>query len=138
MKKIILLAISALFVFCTLSCKEDKGKIIGKDNPINITPVVCTISAEGGAFLTFPAEQSFMISGSHTIGLSHEDVDYVSYEANEDGSFLESDFFTVRRTVDNRLDFSVEPNATGKERSLRVDVWSGNRFEWVDLIQAAN
>lgn len=126
------------FIILCLSACKDKEIPLGKDDPINITPTVCTVSAAGGVFLTFPADQSFMLSGSHRKELSNEDPGYVYYQANDARNFLQSEFFSVEVPNDRRLNFFVEPNTTKEERSHTVIINSGDRWEYITLTQTAN
>lgn len=130
MKTLKILLVSFLIVLCLSSCERDK-----RGGTIRFVPKQYTISAAGGEVVTSVGSQHFMISGT-TIPT---DTGFPTFfEANEDGTFLEADFFTAERTADYRIKFIVEPNTTGQERTRYVRVGMLDDGGGVDLIQTAN
>ena len=52
---------------------------------------------------------------------------------------IEGPWFTVYKVTEQKIIFSIQPNDTGKVRTLRLDLWDGNFYgAYIILTQSAN
>jgi hypothetical protein len=139
-----------LIIFCMIlglnACK-DRFEPIGKqDDTIKLSTTALTVKADGGTFTVTSEGKSWDIDFSICMDnvwydLGGDRFDVVVEKSKSGYQYIVrigGPWFSVTKETTQKITFSIQPNDTGKVRTLGLSIWAGNYSTGIVLTQTAD